>query len=60
MKKQIKEYSGILLIILGSIILIVSSFTSLKDYNAVLFGALFIEIVGLYLQIRIQKKTKPK
>jgi hypothetical protein len=60
MKKQIKGYSGILLIILGSIILIVSSFTSLKDYNAVLFGALFIEIVGLYLQIRVQKKTKPK
>jgi hypothetical protein len=56
MNNQIKKHAGFILIIIGAMILIVSCFTKLSDYNSILIGALILEIVGLIIQIIIKKK----
>ena len=54
-----KLYSGIILAIIGAIILVISYFTGLVDYNFVQFLAALIIIVGICTHIYVNYK-KPK
>lgn len=53
-----KKYLGIILIILGALILGISYFVDLVDYNGVNGGALLLIIIGIVAHIQITKKTK--
>ncbi len=53
-----KKYLGILLIVLGALVLLVSYFFELVDYNPVQFFGLALIIAGLIAHIFITKKTK--
>ena len=53
-----KIYLGILLIVIGAILLLVSYLTELVDYNPVQFTGLGLIIAGLIAHIFITKKTK--
>ena len=51
-----KKYLGILLIVLGALLLIVSYFADFVDYNWYNVGALLLIIVGLIVHIQVSKK----
>ncbi len=52
------KYLGILLVVLGAIILLVSYFMEWVDYNPVQFGAFGLMVVGLIAHIFLQKRDK--
>ena len=52
-----KKYLGILLIVLGALLLIVSYFADFVDYNWYNVGALLLIIVGLIVHILVSKKA---
>ncbi len=52
------KYLGVLLIVLGAIVLLVSYFLELVDYNAVQFCGLGLIIIGLVAHILLQKRVK--
>ncbi len=52
-----KKYLGILLIVLGALLLIVSYFADFVDYNWYNVGALLLIIVGLIVHIQVSKKA---
>ena len=52
-----KNYLGILLIVLGALLLIVSYFADFVDYNWYNVGALLLIIVGLIVHIQVSKKA---
>ncbi len=54
-----KLYSGIILAIVGALLLIVSYFTDLVDFNWFQFLAISLIIVGIGLHIYVNYK-KPK
>ncbi|MDE5787398.1 MAG: hypothetical protein K2H79_02495 [Bacteroidaceae bacterium] len=58
-----KKYLGILLIVLGALVLLISYLStkvgySLVDCNPVQFGALALIIIGLIAHIYITRRTK--
>ena len=53
-----KKYIGILLIVLGALVLLISYFAELVDYNPVQFTGLALIIAGLIAHIYITKNTK--
>jgi hypothetical protein len=53
-----KKYLGILLIVLGAIVLLVSYLAELVDYNPVQFSGLGLIIAGLITHIVITRRTK--
>ncbi|MBO4612564.1 MAG: hypothetical protein J5671_05265 [Bacteroidaceae bacterium] len=53
-----KKYLGILLIVLGAIVLLISYFAQLVDFNPVQFTGLFLIVAGLIAHIYITKKSK--
>lgn len=55
-----KTYLGILLIVLGTIILVLSYILDLVDYNAVQGVGLLAIIAGLVTHIVLSKKTPIK
>ena len=54
-----KLYSGILIAIIGALLLILSYFTGLVDYNFVQFIAILMVIAGIGIHIYVNYK-KPK
>lgn len=52
-----KKYLGILLIVLGALMLIISYFFDLVDYNWYNVGALLLIIIGLIAHIQVTKKA---
>ena len=52
-----KKYLGILLIVLGALLLIVSYFADFVDYNWYNVGALLLIIVGWIVHIQVSKKA---
>ena len=52
-----KKYLGILLIVLGALLLIVSYFADFVDDNWYNVGALLLIIVGLIVHIQVSKKA---
>lgn len=52
-----KNYIGILLVIIGALIDIVSYFAGLVDYNFVTVGGLVFIIAGLVVHILVNKKS---
>ena len=52
-----KKYLGILLIVLGALLFIVSYFADFVDYNWYNVGALLLIIVGLIVHIQVSKKA---
>ena len=52
-----KKYLGILLIVLGALLLIVSYFADFVDYNWYNVGAWLLIIVGLIVHIQVSKKA---
>lgn len=53
-----KNYLGILLIVLGALVLLVSYFAEWVDYNPVQFTGLGLILAGLIAHIVITKRTK--
>ncbi|MBQ8051816.1 MAG: hypothetical protein IJ197_09635 [Bacteroidaceae bacterium] len=53
-----KKYLGILLIVLGALVLFLSYWLELVDYNPVQFTGLGLILAGLIAHIFITKKTK--
>ncbi len=53
-----KKYLGILLIVLGALVLLISYFAQLVDYNPVQFTGLGLIIAGLIAHIVLTKRTK--
>ena len=54
---DIKKNLGIILIVLGALLLILSYVFSLEDYNFYNFGALLIIIVGIVAHIYVTKRS---
>ena len=52
-----KQNLGIILIVLGALLLILSYVCSLEDYNFYNIGALLIIIAGIVTHIYITKRT---
>lgn len=52
-----KKYLGAIVVILGAILLICSSFLGWNNYNGVQIGAMVIMIVGLLLHIFLGRKS---
>lgn len=52
-----KQNLGIILIVLGALLLIVSYFADLMDYNFYNMGALLLIIVGIVTHIVITKRS---
>lgn len=52
-----KQNLGIILIVLGALLLIVSYFADLMDYNFYNMGALLLIIVGIVAHIVITKRS---
>lgn len=52
-----KQNLGILLIVLGALMLILSYFVDLVDYNFYNIGALFIIIAGIVTHIVVTKRS---
>lgn len=52
-----KQNLGIILIVLGALLLILSYFVGLQDYNFFNFGALLIIIAGIVTHIVMTKKS---
>ncbi len=53
-----KKYLGILLIVLGALMLVISYFVDLVDNNGYQVGAFFLIIVGLIAHIQINRRLK--
>ncbi len=53
-----KKYIGIAIIVLGALLLFVSYFAQLVDYNWVQFSGLGIIIAGLIAHIVVTRKTR--
>lgn len=53
-----EKYIGILMIILGAIVLVISHFLQWVDNNFVQFGALALMILGLIAHIFITRRKK--
>ncbi len=53
-----KKYLGIIIIVLGALMLVVSYFVDLVDYNGYQVGAFFLIILGLIAHIQIAKRLK--
>ncbi|MBO5785200.1 MAG: hypothetical protein J6V52_03165 [Bacteroidaceae bacterium] len=53
-----KKYLGIILIVLGALMLVISYFVDLVDYNGYNVGALLLIVIGLIAHIQITKKAK--
>ena len=56
MKESFIKYLGAILVIIAAIILICSYFIDWTDINWVQFGALALMIVGILLQIFLNKR----
>ena len=52
-----KQNLGIILIVIGSLLLIISYFTDLVDYNFYNIGALLVIIAGIITHIVITKRS---
>lgn len=52
-----KKYSGIILIVLGALLLVVSYLTSLADYNWYNFSAFGIIVIGIITHIIVTKES---
>jgi hypothetical protein len=52
-----KKYSGILLIVLGALLLVISYFTELVDYNWYNFLSFFVIVAGIITHIVVTKKS---
>lgn len=52
-----KQNLGIILIVLGALLLILSYVFSLEDYNIYNFGALLLIIIGIVAHIYITKRS---
>ena len=48
-----KKYLGIILIVLGALMLVISYFVDLVDYNGYNVGALLLIVIGLAAMIRV-------
>ncbi|MBR4130391.1 MAG: hypothetical protein IKU02_05620 [Bacteroidaceae bacterium] len=48
---------GIILIVLGAVLLILSYVLSLEDYNFYNFGALLLIVIGIVVHIYITKRN---
>ena len=55
---NMKKYLGILLIVIGAIVLLISYLTELVDYNPVQFSGLGLIIAGLIAHIIITRRTR--
>ena len=53
-----KKYLGIILIVLGALMLTISYFVDLVDYNDYNAGAFLLIVIGLIAHIQITKRTK--
>ena len=53
-----KKYLGIILIVLGALMLTISYFVDLVDYNGYNAGAFLLIVIGLIAHIQITKRTK--
>jgi uncharacterized membrane protein HdeD (DUF308 family) len=53
-----KKYLGVLLIVLGAIVLLISYLAELVDFNPVQFSGLFLIIAGLIAHIFLTKNSK--
>lgn len=51
------KYLGAIVVILGAILLVCSSFLGWKNYNGVQIGAISIMIIGLLLHIFLGKRA---
>ncbi len=51
-----KRYLGALLVILGAILIVFCAFTTLKNNNGILIGAIVLMIAGFLLHIFLGKK----
>lgn len=51
-----KKYLGIILIVLGALMLVISYFVDLVDYNGYNVGALLLIVIGLIAHIQITKR----
>ena len=49
---------GVLIVVLGAILLIISYFANFTDYNWVNGGALLLIIIGIVVHIIVSKKAK--
>ena len=52
-----KKFSGIILVVLGALLLVLSYFADLVDYNWYNVGALLIIIIGIIVHITVTKKS---
>lgn len=52
-----KQYLGILIIVLGALLLIVSYFADMVDYNIWNVGSLFLIIIGIIVHIVQTKRS---
>ncbi len=52
-----KKFSGIILVVLGALLLVLSYFADLVDYNWYNVGALLIIICGIVVHIIVTKKS---
>jgi len=55
--KSFLKYLGAIVVILGAILLVCSSFLGWKNYNGVQIGAMVLMIIGLLLHIFLGKKA---
>lgn len=53
-----KKYLGIIFIVLGALMLVISYFVDLVDYNWFNTGAFLLIIIGLVTHIQITRKLK--
>lgn len=51
-----KKYLGILLVIVGALMLVISYFADLVDYNGYNGGAMLLIVIGLITHIQVSKK----
>ena len=54
--KKLIPFAGIILIIIGTLTLIATRFSSLANHNALLFAGLLCIVIGIWLHIRSIKK----
>lgn len=52
-----KNFSGIILVVLGALLLVLSYFADFVDYNWYNVGALLIIIIGIIVHIIVTKKS---
>lgn len=52
-----KKFSGIIMVVLGALLLVLSYFADFVDYNWYNVGALLIIIIGIIVHITVTKKS---